>query len=523
MISLLSNSMSRRVILVLYPGFGFRKENKANAFALASAPHLHSLLSTSAVTLLSTSQDKEKGLSSYEGMKALGTGRLPLSADEIITSSIGKGDFYVNPVLMASIRNARNERKNVHLFYILSSEQDDNDDMHLTAFLRMLRMYGVREDHVFLHAIIKGKDKDRKEAERLLSELQDKLNKEGIGRIASLCGSRFALDKCCCFTDVDKEVSNLFSSLNRFTSVHDYLEGEYQRMYVKENHTCDSEILPSYSSSCPSLKEGDYAFFFGLKPRENRELALIISNPSCFAKPDKDKNGLFSYKSYKPMKASSLHCVSLVPYSVNIPSAFSFKDDEESLVSYLAFEGKKSLLIGESERFEDLYLPFAEEKGYCDPLTMKIMTESFPDVPYTAKPGLGNMLITDNFFSSAFNDDYVLNVLLYTSLDNVLGLGNIKAIVKSIESFDHELGRLMAFVKENEEYTLVLTSPSCGGENVLQRQRGGEVPFISTEGKIINRKGNLADVALSVLYLLKEEIPSFGEGKLLFRKENRTL
>ena len=222
------------VLLLILDGYGHREQTDNNAVALAHKPNLDTLWREHPHTLINASESfvglpaGQMG-NSEVGHLNIGSGRIVFQDFERINRAIDNGDFFDNPVLLEAVNKAKQGDKTLHIFGLLSDGGVHSHENHIHAMLEMAARNGLRK--VYVHAFLDGRDTPPVSAEAYIARLEQKIAELGTGRIASICGRYYAMDRDKRWPRVEKAYALITEGKGEFTttSAQEALQSAYAR------------------------------------------------------------------------------------------------------------------------------------------------------------------------------------------------------------------------------------------------------------------------------------------------------
>ena len=374
---------------------------------------------------------------------------------------------------------------------------------HLYALLEMAKEMGVKE--VYIHCFLDGRDTPPKSAIKHIRQLEEKIGEIGIGEIASLIGRYFAMDRDKKWDRTKKAYDMLVKGRRRLVK-----NAEEGIKIAYENGETDEFIQPTVIEGKSRIENGDVVIFFNFRPDRARQLT------EAFIKDD------FHAFPRLPLK---VHFVTLTQYddSFNTPAAFKAEKIKNTLGEVLARHKLKQLRIAETEKYAHVTYFFngGEEKPFegedrCLIPSPKVAT-------YDLKPEMSAYEVTEEVIRRIESRKYDFIVLNYANPDMVGHTGIWKAILKALEVVDECIGKVVDAVMKQDGIAIV-TSDHGNAEEMLEdgmpktAHTTNPVPFILIGADENLRKGNLGDIAPTILEFLDIEKPEEMSGRSLMRK-----
>lgn len=500
------------LVLVILDGFGHREETKYNAILAANTPNFNNLLATMPHGLISGSgldvglPDGQMG-NSEVGHMNLGAGRVVYQDLTRITKAIETGEFFKNTVLCHVIDQAITKHKAIHIMGLLSAGGVHSHEDHILKMVEMAAKQGA--EHVYVHAFLDGRDTPPKSAESSIIKLNDCLAKLGKGRIATMIGRYYAMDRDNRWERVQAAYDLIVD--HKADYITEDAVSALQAAY--ERGESDEFVKATRIGDIAPVEDGDAVIFMNFRADRARQLTRAFV--------EKDFNGFV--RSRVPDLAGF---VMLTQYAATIETSCAFPPSslKNGLGEYLAKQGKKQLRIAETEKYAHVTFFFSGGREEPYDGEDRILIPS-PKVPtYDVKPEMSAHEVTDKIVEAIEQKRYDVIVVNYANGDMVGHTGVFSAAVKAVETLDHCLGRIINALKDVGGEALI--TADHGNVEKMQDDETGQahtahtcelVPFIYVgERKLhIRQNGVLADVAPTMLNLLGMTIPEEMSGKSL--------
>lgn len=507
----MSNSAAP-LVLVILDGFGHREEKKYNAILAANTPNYNNLLATQPHGFISGS-GMDVGLpngqmgNSEVGHMNLGAGRVVYQDLTRVDKAIAEGDFFKNAVLNNVLDKAVKQDKAVHIMGLLSPGGVHSHEDHILAMVEMAALQGANK--IYVHAFLDGRDTPPKSAEDSIKKLDHYLTKLGKGRIATMIGRYYAMDRDNRWERVEAAYELIvdhkaeFVAEDAVTALHKAYERGESDEFVKATRIGD--IAP--------VHDGDAVIFMNFRADRARELTRAFV--------EKDFTGFA--RTRVPELAGF---VMLTQYAATIKTDCAFPPSSLNNVlgDYLAKQGKTQLRIAETEKYA--HVTFFFSGGREEPFEgeERILIPSPKVATYDLQPEMSAHEVTDNIVEAIEQKRYDVIVVNYANGDMVGHTGMFDAAVKAVECLDHCIGRLVNAL--NEVGGEALITADHGNVEKMQDDETGQahtahtcelVPFIYVgKRKLHIREGGvLADVAPTMLTLMGLAIPEEMTGKSL--------
>jgi 2,3-bisphosphoglycerate-independent phosphoglycerate mutase len=504
------------ILLLVMDGYAINSHKEGNAIALASKPNLDAIFSKYPYTTLGAS-GLDVGLpegqmgNSEVGHLNLGAGRVVYQEITRIDQAIKDKTFFENPVLIEAMETAKQRNSSLHLMGLVSDGCVHSSLNHLYALLKMAKEKNVEK--VFVHAFMDGRDTSPTAGVGYLQELLEKFKEIGVGKLSTVSGRYYAMDRDKRWERVEKAYRAMV--YGKGTQTRDVVDA--MRKSYAENVT-DEFIVPMVVTSdgnpeTGSIKKRDVGIFFNFRADRARELshALADENFKEFPRPDNLTIALINLTLYD----EKLKCKVAFP-----PTKLT-----NILGEVLQKEGKKQLRIAETEKYAHVTFFFngGEEKPFKG--EDHILIHSPKVATYDLKPEMSAFEVTETVVKEIKSKKYDFILLNYANPDMVGHTGVISAAIKAIEAVDKCIGEVISAVRETDGIALI-TADHGNADQMIDPSNGevftahtlNPVPFAlvmeNFKGKL-RSNGKLADVAPTILQLMNIEKPKEMEGESL--------
>ena len=509
--------MNRKpVMLMILDGFGINPNEKGNAVAIANTPNIDKLKKTWPTTIIHTS-GLDVGLpegqmgNSEVGHTNIGAGRIVYQDLTRITKSIEDGDFFSIKEFADAIDNCKKNNSNLHIMGLLSDGGVHSHIRHLVALLE----FAKRKDfeNVYVHCFMDGRDTPPTSGEGYIAKLEEKMKEKGVGKIATIEGRFYAMDRDKRWNRVKEAYDAMVNGVGEeATSALGAIEASYQKEvfdeFVKPTVICNGD------SPVATIKDNDSVIFFNFRPDRAREITRTLV--------DKDFNEFET-------KKMNLFFVCFTQYDETMPNVkIAFKP--ETLVNtfgeYISKKGLKQLRIAETEKYAHVTFFFngGEEKEYEG--EDRILVPSPKVETYDLKPEMSALEVTDKVVEAINSGKYDSIILNYANPDMVGHTGSLEAAVKAVETIDGCVGKVVEAI-EKQNGVLIITADHGNAEQMIDYKTGepqtahttNPVPLIlvGLEGVKL-KEGKLADLAPTMLDIMGLEKPQEMTGESLIEK-----
>ena len=512
---------TKKVALIILDGWGVTEPSNGNAIYKAKTPTVNMIEKTYFSTTLQAS-GIAVGLpwgregNSEVGHINLGAGRIVYQYLPRIVSSIRDGSFFKNEALLRAIKFVKRNDSTLHLMGLVSSGSVHSYIDHLYGLLELAKKKDVKK--VVLHVFTDGKDGEPNEGAEFIQKLQDRLKKENLGKIGTIIGRAYAMDRNNKWDFTQKTYELLTNGIGeKITNIYEYLKNSYAT--DKTDMTIDPAVVYENGSPIGLIKSQDALIFFNFREDSARQLtrAFVLSDDEFDKFPRK--------------KIQSLYFVGMTQYEIGLPFETAFLPPiiKMPLAEVLSKNKKKQLHIAETEKYAHVTYFFngENEKRYEGEERMLCSSTGTPH--YDKFPEMQADSIAQKFYENI--DKYDFFLLNFANADMLAHSGNIKATIRGIEIIDANLSGILQ-VAQDKNITIIITSDHGNAEEMLNLKTGeiitshskNPVPIYivgekyTTDSIPLYKKvasGVLADVAPTILKIMGLNIPPEMTGKPL--------
>jgi 2,3-bisphosphoglycerate-independent phosphoglycerate mutase len=499
------------LVLCILDGVGIREDHHGNAFYQARTPHFDYLWNRYPHTLIEASGPLV-GLpvgqmgNSEVGHMNIGAGRIVYQPLEMINQAIMKRNFYDNQALIEIMEYVKQRQSKLHLCGLVSDGGIHSHINHLFACLELAKQQGV--DQVYIHAFLDGRDTLPSVADTFIEQLETKMTELGIGKIATIAGRYYAMDRDNRWDRVCKAYKNMTQGSGPvITDIKETLKQGY------EQGIGDEFVEPMVVDSEGLIQDHDGIICFNFRPDRLRELFSAFTNPT--------------FSGFERTMLSDISLVTMMPVSDEVicSNAYPLQELDNTLGEYLSKQGKTQLRIAETEKYAHVTYFFDGGEEHEWPGAKRILIPSPKVATYDLKPSMSAYEITDVLQQELMTGAYDVVILNYANGDMVGHTGDFAATMKAMETVDACLGKLYQIV-ESLHGTLVVLADHGNCDKMLDHENNiitshttSKVPFIITRDHITLQEGKLGDVAPTLLALLGMEIPNEMTGNNLIQGE----
>ncbi|MBF0705699.1 MULTISPECIES: 2,3-bisphosphoglycerate-independent phosphoglycerate mutase [Bacillales] len=503
--------------LIILDGFGLRDEEKGNAVAHAKKPNFdrywnqypHATLQASgkAVGL----PDGQMG-NSEVGHLNIGAGRIVYQSLTRVNLAIEEGDFFENETFLEAIDHAKKKGTSLHLFGLLSDGGIHSHIKHLFALLELAAKQGLED--VYVHGFLDGRDVGQQSAKTYIQQLEEKMEEVGVGRLATLSGRYYSMDRDKRWDRVEKSYRALaYGEGPSYKDPNELIDDNYK------NEIYDEFVLPSVmteedGSPIATVDDEDAVIFFNFRPDRAIQISQVFTND--------DFRG-FDRGEERP---KDLHFVSLTRFSETVGGDVAFKPTnlDNTLGEVLAQQDYKQLRIAETEKYPHVTFFFSGGREEEFPGEERILIDSPKVATYDLKPEMSAYEVTDALLKELDADKHDAIILNFANPDMVGHSGMLEPTVKAIEAVDECLGKIVDKILEKGGNAIITADHGNSDEvttldgDAMTAHTTNPVPVIVTkDGAELRTDGILADLSPTLLDLLGGKQPKEMTGKSLIK------
>lgn len=510
--------------LIIMDGYGLAPSGEGNAIAIDGSKNVNALMKQYPSATLGASgmcvglPDGQMG-NSEVGHLNMGAGRIVYQDLTKITKSISDGDFFNNPALIKAMDSAKNNGRKLHLYGLLSDGGVHSHITHVYALLKMAKMRGLEECYV--HCFMDGRDVSPTSGADFIRGLQTETRRLGIGKIASVCGRYYAMDRDNNWDRIEKAYDMLtlgegIAATDPVKAVEDsYADG-----------VTDEFILPTkiYEDGKPLglIEKADSVICFNFRPDRARQITRAVSQRE-FIVP---KGTAFERKTgyLDPVYVCFTVYDALFE---GIDIAFPKTSMDNTLGEYLAKLGKKQLRIAETEKYAHVTFFFNGGVEQPNENEVRDLIPSPKVATYDLQPEMSAYEVTDKVLEELDGGEFDVVILNYANCDMVGHTGVIPAAVKAVNTVDECVKKVLDKILEMGGSAL-LTADHGNADKLLSEDGSpftahttNPVPVVLVSDKYKNVKlredGVLADLAPTLLQLMQLPVPAEMTGKSLIK------
>ncbi len=500
------------LVLLIMDGWGYRADMPDNAVSNAKTPVLDGLSQNYANSLISASgidvglPDGQMG-NSEVGHTNIGAGRVVYQNLTRITKDIADGTFYNNPVITGAMDKAIAAGKAVHLMGLFSPGGVHSHEDHILAAIELAAKQGAEE--IYLHAITDGRDTPPRSAQSSIEKFDAKFKELGKGRIASMVGRYYAMDRDNRWERVQEayDLYTLGKAEYKAGSATQALEAAYSR---EENDEFVKATV--IGDEAATIKDGDTVIFMNFRADRARELTRSFV--------DIDFTG---FKRDSEPKLADFVMLTQYAADINTVCAYPPTSLSNTLGEWLADHGKTQLRISETEKYAHVTFFFNGGVEDCFTGEERELIQSPQVATYDLQPEMSSQELTEKLVGAIKADKYDVIICNYPNGDMVGHTGVYDAAVKACEAVDTCIGQVVEALKEVGGECLItadhgnaeqMIDPATGGVHTAHTSLPVPLIYVGRDAEIVEG-GKLSDLAPTMLNLMGMEIPAEMTGKVL--------
>ena len=505
-------------LLLILDGFGINENIEANAVAGANKPNIDAIMkkyptvkgyaSGMAVGL----PDGQMG-NSEVGHLNMGAGRIVYQQLTSITKAIQDGDFFKNEALVNAMNVCKKNNSALHLFGLLSDGGVHSHIEHLYGLLEMAKREGLEK--VFVHAFLDGRDTPPASAKEFMEALVAKMNEIGVGKVASISGRYYAMDRDNRWDRVEKAYNAIV--LGEGEKATDPVQA-IADSYAKEVN--DEFVVPTVitenGEAIGKISADDSVIFFNFRPDRAREMTRVFTDAE-----------------FDGFQREQLGCAftTFTQYDVTLPvTDVCFKPESltNTFGEYLAKNGKTQLRIAETEKYAHVTFFFNGGSEDLNEGEDRILVPSPKVATYDLQPEMSVYEVADKLDAAIRSGKYDVVICNFANPDMVGHTGDLAAAQKAIEAVDKAVGQVITAIEETNGYAFICADHGNAEQMIdysnnepFTAHTTNPVPFILVnykEGVTLKEGGKLADIAPTLLEMMGMEQPAEMSGESLLVK-----
>ena len=513
--------MSKKpTVLMILDGYGLNDRVEGNAVKeantpvmdqlMAECPYVKGLASGMAVGL----PEGQMG-NSEVGHLNMGAGRIVYQELTRITKEIQDGDFFKNEALLHAVKNAKDNGTALHLFGLLSDGGVHSHITHLFGLLELAKREGL--ENVYVHCFLDGRDTPPQSGKGYVQELTDKLAELGVGKIATVMGRYYAMDRDNRWDRVERAYNALTKGIGiPAESGVAAVQNSYNN--GKNDEFVEPAVVMENGKPVATIKDGDSVIFFNFRPDRAREItrAFCCDDFTGFAREKRIQTTYVCFTDYD----ETIQNKEVAFHKVAITNTFG---------EFLAAHGLKQARIAETEKYA--HVTFFFNGGVEEPNEGedRILVKSPKVATYDLKPEMSAPEVCEKLVDAIKSQKYDVIIINFANPDMVGHTGVEKAAIAAVETVDSCVGKAVAAIKEVNGQMFICADHG-NAEQLIDYETGAPftahttnpVPFILVNADpsyTLREGGCLADIAPTLIELMGMEQPKEMTGKSLLIKK----
>lgn len=505
--------MRKPLALIIMDGYGNNPNDYGNAIHAANKPNIDRIFANGVVTQIGASgldvglPDGQMG-NSEVGHTNIGAGRIVYQELTRISKAIKDGDFFENETLKQTMESCKKNDTSLHLMGLLSDGGVHSHNEHLYGLLEMAKKLGLTK--VYVHAFMDGRDVPPSSGKAFVEALESKMKEIGVGKIATVMGRYYAMDR----DNRWDRVSLAYSAMADGEGNHNASAVDAMKVSYDEKVT-DEFIIPTVIDGGATVNANDGVIFFNFRPDRAREIARTFV--------DDKFDGFARKKGFFP-----LNFVCMTQYDVTMPNvtvAFKPQSLTNTFGEYISNNGKTQLRIAETEKYAHVTFFFNGGKEATFEGEERALINSPKVATYDLKPEMSAYEVCDEVVARIESDKYDVIILNYANCDMVGHTGVFDAAKAAVEAVDTCVGRTVDAILAKGGVAMI--TADHGNADQMYEPDGSpftahttnKVPFVVCGADVkLRDDGKLADIAPTMLELLDLPKPVEMDGESLIEK-----
>lgn len=503
--------------LLILDGFGLRNETKGNAVAQAQKPNFDRYWNEFPHETL-TACGEAVGLpegqmgNSEVGHLNIGAGRVVYQSLTRVNISIREGEFFRNETFCEAINHAKDNKKSLHIFGLLSDGGVHSHIHHMYALLKMAKEEGLEK--VYVHGFLDGRDVGPQTAKQFVEEAEAKMKEIGVGQFASISGRYYSMDRDKRWDRVKKSYDAMvYGTGPSYHSALECIEDSYQNG-IYDEFVLPSVILQENGEPVATIQDNDSVIFYNFRPDRAIQISRAFTNED-FREFDRG-----------PQAPKNLHFVCLTHFSETVDGYVAFKSVnlDNTFGEVVSQAGLNQLRIAETEKYPHVTFFFSGGREDKFPGEERILIDSPKVATYDLKPEMSAYEVTDALLKEIEADKHDVIILNFANPDMVGHSGMLEPTVKAVETVDECLGKIVDAILAKDGVAVITADHGNADEvitvegNPMTAHTTNPVPVIVTKkGLELRNDGILGDLSPTLLDLLNIDKPKEMTGNSLIK------
>ncbi|WP_445401924.1 2,3-bisphosphoglycerate-independent phosphoglycerate mutase [Zobellella sp. An-6] len=505
------NSTKKPLVLIILDGWGYSEKTEHNAIHSARTPVMDDLMKNRPSVLISTSghdvglPDGQMG-NSEVGHVNIGAGRIVYQDLTRIDKAIADGDFFTNPVLTQAVDAAKAKGRAVHIMGLLSPGGVHSHEDQIAAMIKLAAERGA--DEIYLHGFLDGRDVAPRSAQGSIERFEALFAELGKGRLASLVGRYFAMDR----DNRWDRVQSAYDLLTQGKAEFQYASGvdALQAAYAREEN--DEFVKATVVGEPVAMQDGDAVIFMNFRADRAREITRAFV--------DEDFTGF-----ERDARPALSDFVMLTEYAADIRTSCAYPPEQlvNTLGEWLAKHDKTQLRISETEKYAHVTFFFNGGIEDCFPGEKRTLIPSPKVATYDLQPEMNSEQLTDKLVEAIESREFDVIICNYPNGDMVGHTGVFEAAVKACEAVDSSIGRVVTALEKVGGECLItadhgnaeqMVNPETGEIHTAHTNLPVPLIYVGRDATPVEG-GKLSDLAPTMLTLMGMQIPEQMTGKPL--------
>lgn len=522
------------VTLIILDGWGIAPPSRGNAISQANTQNIDQYIQNYPAMAIQAAGEvvglpwAEVG-NSEVGHLNLGSGQIIYQNLPLINRAITDGNFFQNKAFLKAIEHAKKNDSAIHLMGLVSDGGVHSSQDHLYALLELCQQQQLQK--VYIHAFLDGRDTEKNGALNFLAKLQTKLQEIGTGKIATLCGRKWAMDRDNHWEHIKKAYDAIVAgeAENKAMSPLAAIEMSYQKKVFDEEFP--ATVLTEEDKPVATVDKNDAVIFFNFRADRARQMT------KAFVLPTFDK---FERKEY----LDNLVFITMTEYEQNLPITIAFQPNQVThpLARIISEAGMKQLHIAETEKYAHVTVFFNGGKEDAFEGEERVIVPSPQISSYDQQPAMSSLDLKDRLIKEIQSKKFDFIVANFANADMVGHTGNLEAAKKAVEAVDKAMAEVIPAVME-QNGTVILTADHGNAEEMINLQTGevlkehtinpvpcviigkqwaarnAEYPAVpGADLSQLQPSGILADVAPTILQIMEMAVPENLMGHSLIHQ-----
>ncbi len=509
--------MKKPLVLCILDGFGKNDSEYGNAIKAAATPNISKLFKENPLTYIGASgmdvglPDGQMG-NSEVGHTNIGAGRVVYQELTRITKSIGDGDFFENEALLGAVNNAKENGTALHLLGLLSDGGVHSHNTHLYALLELAKKAGLTK--VYVHCFLDGRDVAPTSGADFAKELEEKCKEIGVGKIATVMGRYYAMDRDNRWDRVEKAYAAMvYGEGNKNPSAEAAIRASYEQIDSEGKNITDEFVVPTVCTEGATIGEKDSVVFFNFRPDRAREITRTLVDPE--------------FNGFERRRFINLFYVCMTQYDASMPNVhIAFKPQElnNTLGEYLSSLGKTQLRIAETEKYAHVTFFFNGGVEKVSEGEERVLVNSPKVATYDLKPEMSAFEVATKACENIESGKFDVVILNFANCDMVGHTGIFDAAKAAVQAVDTCVGKVINSVIK------------MGGSAIITADHGNADKMYETDGSpftahttnlvpfaVINypctlrEGGKLCDIAPTMLKMMQLKQPAEMTGESIIK------